>query len=87
MSWNNKYRISTLLAATLICLIVLYLNFLSHEKTQEIYLEHAEKTIIDLKRDFIKDTVINMFAEIDELRETKYRAYKKTLKLGWDGFR
>lgn len=85
ISTLNKYRISTLLAATLICLVVIYLNFLSHEKTQQIYLEHTEKTIIDLKKDFIKDTVINMFAEIDGLRETKYNSYKKNTeaRLRW----
>lgn len=85
MKSKNKYRISTLLAATLICLVVVYLNFLSHEKTQQIYLEYTEKTIIDLKKDFIKDTVINMFTEIDGLRETKYNSYKKNTeaRLRW----
>jgi hypothetical protein len=85
MKSKNKYRISTLLAATLICIVVVYLNFLSHEKTQQIYLEYTEKTIIDLKKDFIKDTVINMFTEIDGLRETKYNSYKKNTeaRLRW----
>ncbi len=85
MKWQNKYRISILLAATLICLLVIYLNLLSHEKTQQIYLEHIEKTIIDLKKDFIKDTVNNMFLEIDGLRERKYNAYKKNTeaRLSW----
>ena len=87
MDLNNKYRISSLLAALLICLVVIYLIFLSHEKTQQIYLEYTEKTIIDIKKDFIKDIVINTFEEIDLLRETKYNNHKKILKLGLDGFK
>lgn len=85
MNSSNKYRIGTLLAAFLICSVVIYLNFLSHEKTQQIYLEYTEKTIIDLKKDFIKDTVLNIFAEIDGLRETKYNSYKKNTeaRLRW----
>ena len=76
MSFTNKYRISALLAAILISVIVIYLNYLSHEKTQEIYLEYTEKTIMEIKR-FLKDTVTNMFTEIDEFRERKHNAYKK----------
>ncbi len=85
MSFTNKYRISALLAAILISVIVIYLNYLSHEKTQEIYLEYTEKTIMEIKKDFLKDTVTNMFTEIDELRERKHNAYKKNTeaRLRW----
>lgn len=77
MKLKSKYRIITFIAATLICLAVIYLHLLSHEKTQQIYLEHTEKTIIELKKDFLKDTVSNTILEIDRLRETKYNSYKK----------
>lgn len=41
--------------------------------------------LIDIKKDFIKDTVINMFTEINWLRETKYNNYKKNTeaRLRW----
>lgn len=74
---ENKYRIVTLIVSLLICLVVIYLHLLSHEKTQEIYLQQTENTIIDLKKDFLKDTINNVFIEIDALRETKYNNYKK----------
>lgn len=67
----------TFIVSSIICLIVIYLNLLSHEKTQEIYLEQTEKTIIDLKKGFLKDTVNNVFLEIDRLRESKSSNYKK----------
>lgn len=81
MKLKNKYRLSIFVAATLISLIVIYLHILSHDKTQKIYLEQTEKTIIDLKKDFLKYTVNNIFLEIDRLRETKYSNYKKNIEV------
>ena len=85
MKTKNKYRIGTLLATTIICLVVIYLNLLSHEKTQQIYLDHTKETIINLKKDFLKDTVINLSIEVDGLRETKYNNYQKNTeaRLRW----
>jgi len=74
---RNKYKIITFIVSTIMCLIVIYLHLLSHEKTQKIYLQQTEKTIINLKKDFLKDTVNNVFLEIDALREAKYNSYKK----------
>ncbi len=68
------------MVAVVICLVVIYLHLLSHEMTQKIYREQTEKTITDLKKDFIKDTVNNVFLEIDRLRQTKYISYGKNLK-------
>lgn len=76
---KNKYRIITFVAATVICLTVIYLHLLSHEKTQKIYLDQTEKIIINLKKDFLKDTVNNVFLEIEMLRQTKYDNYKKNI--------
>ena len=74
---RNKYKISTIIVSCIICLIVVYLNLLSHEKTQEIYLQQTEKLIIELKKDFLKDTVDNVILEIDNLRQTKNSNYQK----------
>ncbi len=74
---KNRYKITSLIVSLIICLTVIYLHLLSHQKTQKIYLAQTEKTIIALKKDFLKDTVNNVFLEIDRLRETKYRNYKR----------
>nr|WP_300003588.1 sensor domain-containing diguanylate cyclase [Tissierella sp.] len=74
---RNKHKITTIVVASTICLIVIYLHLLSHDKTQQIYLNQTEKIIIDLKKDFLKDTVNNVLSEIDKLRETKYYNYNK----------
>lgn len=73
---RDKFRIVTFTIATIICLMVIYLHLLSHQKTQEIYLDQTEKIITDLKKDFLKDTVNNVFLEIDKLRQTKNKNYK-----------
>lgn len=74
---KSRYKITSFIVSMIICLVVIYLNLLSHQKTQKIYLEQTEKTIIALKKDFLKDTVGNVFLEIDRLRETKYKNYKR----------
>lgn len=78
MQLKNKYKILTLIVSTTICLIVIYLHLLSHQKTRKIYLQQTEKSITNLKKDFLKDTVNNIIFETDRLRETKYDSYKKT---------
>lgn len=77
MELKVKHRIIAVVAATIICLVVIYLNLLSHKETQKIYLEQTEKIILSQKKDFLKDTINNILAEIDRLRETKYNSYKK----------
>lgn len=74
---KSKYKLITFMIATIICLIVVYLHLLSHEKTQKIYLEQTEKVIIELKKVFLQDTVNNILLEIDRLRESKYNTYKR----------
>lgn len=49
--------------------MVIYLHLFSHQQTQEIYVEQTENIIIDLKKDFLKDTVNNIFFEIDKFDE------------------
>lgn len=85
MIYKNKYRIIIFIATVFICFIVIYLNLLSHQKTQEIYMTHTKKNILNLKKDFLKDTIENMFIEMDEIRETKHRNYKKNTeaRLRW----
>ena len=77
---KNRYKITTIIVSSIICLIVIYLHLLSHDKTQEIYLQQTEKIIIDLRKDFLKDTVDNVFLEIDSLRESKRKSYKKNME-------
>jgi diguanylate cyclase (GGDEF)-like protein len=80
MKLKNKYRIVTFIAAIIICLVVIHLNLTSHEKTQKIYLEQAKKIIMNQKKDFLKDTVNNIYLEIDRVRVTKYNNYKKNIE-------
>ena len=80
MQLKNKYRILTFIVSSIICLIVIYLHLLSHNKTQKIYLHQTEKSIIELKKDFLKDTVNNIILETDKLRETKANNYKKNIE-------
>ncbi|MCD4714057.1 MAG: diguanylate cyclase [Clostridiales bacterium] len=74
---KKKSRLIVFVVPIIVCLIVIYLHLLSHEMTQKIYLQQTEKTIINLRKDFLKDTVDNIILEIDGLRATKYSNYTK----------
>lgn len=75
-----KLRIITFLVAIIISLSIIYIHLLSHHRAQEVYIEQTEKIIIDMKKDFLKDTVDNLCIEIDKLRETKRLSYKKNIE-------
>lgn len=77
MKIQKRYRILNFAAVIIICLAIIYLHLYSHEKTQQIYLEQTEKTILDMKKDFLKDTVNNTIYEIDRIRKTKHSNYQK----------
>lgn len=66
------HRIGIFIAiTTIVCLIIVYLNLISHEKTHVFYLDQVNETIINLKRDHLKDTINNIFLEIDSFREAR----------------
>lgn len=81
MKWKNKYNIIAFSTVAMLCIIVIYLNLLSHKETNQIYMEQTEKTVISNKKVFLKDTVDNIFNEIDRLREAKYISYKKNTEV------
>ena len=78
---KNIYRIITFTTAAMICILVIYLNLLSHKETNQIYVEQTKENIINLKKDFLKDTVNNIYEEIDRLRETKKNNYKRNTEV------
>ena len=74
---NSVYQISVFIVVLLICLAVIYLHLYSYEETQKIYLSQTEKVILNIKKDFLRDTVNNIFLEIDGIRETRGAIYKR----------
>lgn len=81
MTIRNKNQIITVIAAATITLLVIYLHLLSHEETQKIYRAQTEHTIVTIKKDFLKDTVDNIFLEIDRIRLMRHRNYKRITDL------
>lgn len=81
MTIRNKNQIITVIAAAAITLLVIYLHLLSHEETQKIYRAQTEHTIVTIKKDFLKDTVDNIFLEIDRIRLMRHRNYKRITDL------
>lgn len=78
---KNKYNVLSFVAAIVICLVVIYLHLLSYDKTKGIFLEQTKNIVVDMKKDFLKDTVDNVFLELDMLRETKYESYRRNTEV------
>lgn len=83
---RNKFKVTTFIIVSIISLMVIYLHLFSHRQTQEIYVGQTKKVIIDLKKDFLKDTVNNIFFEIDKLRETKNNNFNNNTAAVLRGF-
>lgn len=50
MNLRTKYRLITFVTTIIICIIVLLLNFFSHERTKEIYSDQILNTVVDEKQ-------------------------------------
>lgn len=70
----------TIILSAIIGILIMYILITSQKNTQNIYLDQTEKTIISMKKDFLKDTINNVFMEIDELRAVKSDNYKKNVE-------
>lgn len=61
----------------MICLVVIYIHLLSYDKMKDIFLVQTKNIVIDMKKDFLNDTIDSVFLEIDTLRESRYESYKR----------
>ena len=75
-----KFKTPTFAVVIVISLLIIYIHLSSHNKTQQIYIGQTEKIIMDMKKDFLEDTVNNIFTEIDKLRKTKIDIYNKNIE-------
>ncbi|HHX14528.1 MAG TPA: diguanylate cyclase [Clostridiales bacterium] len=76
MNLRSKYRLITSIVTIAICIIVLSLTLLSHKQIFEVYEEQISDIAIHQKKNFLKDTVNNIFLEIDNIRELKETIYE-----------
>ena len=60
----------------LMMLAMIFIHNASHEKNKEIYTKQIGEMAIQLKKDYLKDTVNNLILEIDTLKVTKTKQYQ-----------
>ena len=72
----SKIRILSVILITLMCSAISYFYLVSHNAFGKIYQEETRNTIIEIKKTFLKDTINNLFVEIDVERELEYDRYK-----------
>ncbi len=68
---KRKYTVISLIIAGITCFVAVYFYLFSINKVSDIYIGTTHDTILDLKKDFLKDTVNNLISEIDTEREAK----------------
>jgi hypothetical protein len=62
--------------AIIISAIVLIFQIVSHNETEKVYVSQIEDVALELKKDFLKDTVNNMISQIERLRASKQTVYQ-----------
>ena len=60
----------------LMMLAMIFIHNASHEKNKEIYTKQIGEMAIQLKKDYLKDTVNNLILEMDTLKVTKTKQYQ-----------
>lgn len=73
---KNRYRLLALSVAVVISTIVLLFHIISHNETEKVYVSQIEDVALQLKKDFLRDTVNNMIHQIDRLRISKTEIYQ-----------
>jgi len=72
----KRYRTLSVLLVIITCLLVGSFYLYSTDKIGKIYIQNTQKSIYNLKKDFLKDTVNNQIARIDEIRADKTKIYQ-----------
>lgn len=73
---KNNYRLLALSVAVIISAVVLLFHIVSHNETEKVYVSQIEDVALELKKDFLKDTVNNTINQIDRLRASKQEVYQ-----------
>lgn len=76
---KNKYRLSTITIVIAIFFIITSFYVISFYKIKGIYSSQTEKTIIDMKKTFISDTINNLIYEINSEKSNNISVYNNTL--------
>ncbi|WP_419823038.1 diguanylate cyclase [Anoxybacterium hadale] len=68
---KRSYTIVTIIIMGIICSAMILFFLFSLSEMSHIYIGKTEETILELKKDFLKDTVSNLIAEIDNQRKAE----------------
>ena len=72
----TKVRVLSILLIIFLCFVISYFYILSHNTFGRIYQEETRNTVIEIKKTFLKDTIDNIFAEINIDKEQEQKRYE-----------
>ena len=76
MKKRTQYRLMSVAVAIIISLIIIVLHVASQRETQGIYTNQMEQLALNIKKDFLRDTVNNVIVEIESLHQSKRDIYQ-----------
>ena len=79
-----SYRITIVALIVIICGVIGHFHFASLSKIGDIYQSEIEKTIINIKKSFLKNTVDNLIHEIETARNAEAEYYKRIVNRRYD---
>lgn len=79
-----SYRITIVALIVIICGVIGHFHFASLSKIGDIYQSEIEKTIINIKKSFLKNTVDNLIHEIETARNAEVEYYKRIVNRRYD---
>ncbi len=72
----TKVRILSIVLIIILGIMISYFYIISHNTFGRIYQEETRDTIIEIKKTFLKDTINNIFIEIEVQREVEAKRYE-----------
>lgn len=73
---RHKLRMTTILLAITISFTIMYFYSMSHNKTNDIFIEQTKINVLRLKKDFLKDTVNNVIFQTASKSKLLYNLLK-----------
>ncbi len=77
---KKKYQLFLGIITAITCFVTVYFYLYSVDRVSKIYINKTRLTILDLKKDYLKDTVNNIILEIDNVRARKTKNVRKLVR-------
>ncbi len=72
---RRKYQIVILGGILFLALLIIFLLDYSYKKTSEVFTDQTEITVYDIKKEYLKESVLNVVGEIKVLEDEQKSSF------------